>query len=193
MLDVATTRAWVGVTPAALSGAPHGVSEAWALWLTLAAYIYFAGVSIALTIIDVRSHRLPNAVVLPSYLVAAVLLTAAAALTGAWGDLLRAGVCMVLMFGFYLLLHRIRSGGMGGGDVKLAGVIGIYLGWIGWGAVIVGVFAAFLAGGIFGILLVTLRRARRDTPIPFGPWMLLGAWIGVLGGELLARWYLGGS
>ena len=78
---------------------------------------------------------------------------------------------------------------MGGGDVKLAGVVGLYLGWIGWGTLAVGAFAAFLLGGLFGIVL--LIAAGRRTAIPFGPWMIAGAWLGILTGEAVGSWYLG--
>ena len=90
---------------------------------------------------------------------------------------------MAALYAFYFVLRLVRPGGMGGGDVKLAGVIGIYLGWLGWGALAVGAFAAFLFGGVFGIALMLVRRAGRKTAIPFGPWMILGAWTGVFAGE----------
>jgi leader peptidase (prepilin peptidase)/N-methyltransferase len=80
---------------------------------------------------------------------------------------------------------------MGLGDVKLAGVLGIALGWVGWGAVVVGGFAAFLLGGVFGIALMVTRRAGRRTGIPFGPWMILGAGVGAVVGEPLWSAYLG--
>ena len=98
---------------------------------------------------------------------------------------------MAALYVFYFLLRVIRPGGMGGGDVKLAGVIGLALGWLGWAPLIVGAFAAFVLGGVYGILLILLRRAGRRSAIPFGPWMILGAWTGVFAGESLARWYVG--
>lgn len=165
-------------------------ADAWALALVLAAFLYFAAISIVLTLIDLDIRRLPNSIVLPSYVVAGALLTAAALLSGDWVALLRAVIGMAAMYGFYLLLRLARPGGMGGGDVKLAGVIGLYLGWLGWGALAVGAFAAFLYGGVFGIVLMLLRRAGRKTAIPFGPWMILGAWTGVFTGEAVGRWYV---
>jgi leader peptidase (prepilin peptidase)/N-methyltransferase len=162
----------------------------WALGLVIVAYLYFAAISIVLTLIDLDTHRLPNSIVLPGYLVSGILFTVAAWLTGEWGLLLGAGVGMVVLYLFYFLLRAARPGGMGGGDVKLAGVIGIYLGWLGWGALAVGAFAAFLYGGVFGIALLLLRRAGRKTAIPFGPWMILGAWTGVFAGEAVGKWYV---
>lgn len=164
--------------------------DVWAAVLVIVAFLYFAAISIVLTLIDLDTHRLPNSIVLPSYLVAGILFTIAAALTGDWGSLLRAAIGMAVLYAIYAVLRLARPGGMGGGDVKLAGVLGIYLGWIGWGALAVGAFAAFLYGGVFGIALLLLRRAGRKTAIPFGPWMILGAWTGVFAGEAVGRWYV---
>ena len=173
--------AWDGIVYAA---------DVWAAALVIVAFLYFAAISIVLTLIDLDTHRLPNSIVLPSYLVAGILFTISAWLTNEWELLLRAAIGMVVLYAFYALLRFARPGGMGGGDVKLAGVIGIYLGWLGWGALAVGAFAAFLYGGAFGIALLLLRRAGRKTAIPFGPWMILGAWTGVFAGEAVGRWYV---
>jgi leader peptidase (prepilin peptidase)/N-methyltransferase len=165
-------------------------ADLWALGLVLLAFLYFAAISIVLTLIDLDTHRLPNAIVLPSYLVGGILLTLASLLSGDWGALLRAAIGMVALFAFYFILRLVRPGGMGGGDVKLAGIVGMYLGYIGWGALAVGAFAAFLLGGLYGIALLILRRAGAKSRIPFGPWMLLGAWVGIFAGESVGRWYV---
>ena len=95
------------------------------------------------------------------------------------------------LFAFYLILALVKPGGMGFGDVKLAAVLGLYLGFLGWGNLLVGAFAAFLFGGVFGLLLMLAHRAGRKTAIPFGPWMIAGAWVGVFAGEFLANAYFG--
>lgn len=182
-----TVVAWFFLT--AFGGEPWGRSP-WALGLVVIAYLYFAAVSIVLTLIDLDTHRLPNAIVLPSYLVADALLTLAAWLSGDWPSLLRAAIGMAVLYAFYFLLRLVRPGGMGGGDVKLAGVIGLYLAWLGWGALAVGAFFAFVYGGVFGIALLIARRAGRRTAIPFGPWMILGAWTGIFAGESIGRAYI---
>lgn len=165
--------------------------QAWSLALLVVAFLYLAAVSIVLTLIDLDTRRLPNTIVLPSYIVALVLLGFVSALEGDWVPAMRAVIGMAALYAFYAILRVIRPGGMGGGDVKLAGVLGIYLGWCGWGALAVGSFAAFVLGGLFGIALIALRRAARKTAIPFGPWMIAGAWMGILAGDAIANWYVG--
>jgi leader peptidase (prepilin peptidase)/N-methyltransferase len=157
----------------------------------IVAYLYFAAISIALTMIDLDTHRLPNAIVLPSYVVIAVLFAVACIEGAEWEALLRAAIGAAALYAFYFILRVIRPGGMGGGDVKLAGVVGAMLAWLGWGSLIVGAFAAFLLGGIFGVALLLARRAGRKSAIPFGPWMLAGAWVGIFGGQEIAAWYIG--
>jgi leader peptidase (prepilin peptidase)/N-methyltransferase len=79
---------------------------------------------------------------------------------------------------------------MGFGDVKLSGVLGLYTGWLGWGAWAVGLFLGFFLGGLFGIALLVAKKGGRKTAVPFGPFMLLGALAAVLVGPELAQGYL---
>ena len=198
LVELATGIAFVGVVwalldafrLASLAQRPEPLAT-WALVAVGAAYLYFASISIVLTLIDLDTHRLPNAIVLPSYLVVGALFTLACILGADWASLLRAAIGGAILYAFYFVLRLIRPAGMGGGDVKLAGVVGMCLAWLGWGPLIVGAFAAFLLGGVFGLALLLTRRAGRRTAIPFGPWMLAGAWVGILAGDTIARWYLG--
>jgi leader peptidase (prepilin peptidase)/N-methyltransferase len=159
--------------------------------IVLVAFLYFAAIGIALVMIDLDTHRLPNAIVYPSYIVAAVLLLAASVVGGFWDAALRALIGGVALFVIYYLIAFIYPGGMGFGDVKLAGVIGIYLGFNGWATLIVGAFGAFLLGGVFSIGLLISRRATRKSGIPFGPWMIAGAFMGIFFGTVIWDWYLG--
>jgi leader peptidase (prepilin peptidase)/N-methyltransferase len=156
----------------------------------LVAYLYLASISIALCLIDIDVHRLPNTIVFPSYVVLVVLIGAASLVDGDYWSLARAAIGGVGLFAFYFILAVAYPGGMGFGDVKLSGVLGFALAWLGFGTLAVGAFAAFLIGGVFGVLLLLVRRAGRKTRIPFGPWMLGGAWIGIFAGEAIAQWYL---
>lgn len=161
-------------------------------WL-LPAMLYLVAVSIALALIDLDVHRLPDAIVLPSYGVALLLLTLAAWNPGGpanWHALLRVVVGGALFFAVYFLIVLVYPAGMGFGDVKLAGVLGMYLGWFGWGALAFGWFAAFLLGGAFAIGLLLARRVTRKSGVPFGPWMIAGAFVGVVAGAPILRWYL---
>jgi len=157
--------------------------------LALVAFLVFAGVSVALAAIDLDTSTLPNRIVLPALVTGIVLLATSTALIGDWGQLARAGIGMGGLFVVYYLL-AVLSGGMGFGDVKLAAVVGLHLAWLGWPQLAVGALAAFVLGGIFGMVLIALRRAGRRSAIPFGPWILAGAWVGVFAGAPLGAWYL---
>jgi leader peptidase (prepilin peptidase)/N-methyltransferase len=156
----------------------------------LPAYLYLGAIGVALAMIDIDVKRLPNAIVLPSYVVGAVLLGTSSLLVGDYGALLRAGIGLAAMGAAYLALAVLWKGSMGLGDVKLAGVLGLYLGYTGWSALAVGSISAFFLGGIFGLALILLRKTTRKSGIPFGPWMVLGAWVGILFGNLIWNGYL---
>ena len=159
--------------------------------LLLVAFLYLAAVSVTLAMIDLDTHRLPNAIVLPGYIVGLVTLGAAALLTEDGDAAVRAIIGGAALFAVYFLMTVVYPGGMGFGDVKLAGVLGLFLGFLGWGELAVGAFAAFALGGLFGVILLVARRAGGKTRIPFGPWMLLGAWVGIFFGDSLWTAYLG--
>ena len=113
----------------------------------LPAFLYLAAISVALALIDLDVKRLPDPIVLSAYPVGLVLLGIATAVFGDWSAMLRAVVGAVALFAFYFVLMIVREGGMGFGDVKLAGVLGLYLAWVGWSALVVGGLSAFLIGG----------------------------------------------
>jgi len=188
VVELATGAAFAAVTWLVLSATMLPPA---ATVVVLVAFLYLASISIALTLIDVDTRRLPNAIVLPAYVVLLALFAVACVVGAPWAALLRAVIGGAALFAFYALLRAVRRGGMGGGDVKLAGVMGLALGWTGWGALAVGAFAAFVLGGLFGLALILVRRAGRKTAIPFGPWLLAGGWVGIIVGEPISRWYIG--
>lgn len=155
---------------------------------TLPAFLYLGAISVALAMIDIDVKRLPDAIVKPSYLVGAALLAAAAVLAGSPEVLLRAAIGGLVMFALYFAIVFAYPKGMGWGDVKLAGLLGMFLGFLGWKELATGAFLAFLVGGVVGIAL--MAAGKRKVKIPFGPYMLAGAWLGILVGPIIADWYL---
>ncbi|MGO4534648.1 prepilin peptidase [Leifsonia sp. 2MCAF36] len=158
--------------------------------LELAAYLFLAAVSIALALIDLDTHRLPDRIVLPAYVVGGGLLTVVAVLNADGWGLLRALIGAAAAFLFYLVLGLVKPGAMGFGDVKLAGLLGLYLGWVGWSALVIGIFGGFIVGGILALVLLAARRVSVGGGIPFGPSMLAGAWIGLVAGPAIWNGYL---
>jgi leader peptidase (prepilin peptidase)/N-methyltransferase len=156
----------------------------------LPAYLYLAAISVALALIDLDVRRLPNSLTLPSYLVGGVLLAVAALVGHDAGPLLRAFGGMAVLYIAFFLLAFAYPGGMGFGDVKLAGVLGLYLGWLGWGSVVVGAFAGFVLGGLVGVGLILFGGAGRKSKVPFGPFMVTGALMAVFIGQTVASGYL---
>lgn len=153
-----------------------------AQWSLLPAYLYLGAIGAALTLIDLDVHRLPDLIVLPSYPIAFVLLLVPTVVTGAWDALLRGVLAGLALFVGYLVLALVSpgGGGLGLGDVKLAGVLGLLLGWVGWSPAIVSVLAAFVIGGLIAVILLLLGRAKRSSHVAFGPSMILGAWVAVM-------------
>jgi leader peptidase (prepilin peptidase)/N-methyltransferase len=154
--------------------------------MMLSAYLVFAAIAVALALIDLDVHRLPNVVVLPAYPVLGVLLAVG---VGGHG-LLRAAAGALLLFGFFFVVAVAAPGGIGFGDVKLAGVVGGMTAAISWGAFLTSAFGGFLLGALAGVLLILGRRAHRKTAVPFGPFMLIAAWASILGASGLGQLYL---
>ena len=161
-----------------------GLGWTWAL-LT---WVYLAPVGVALALIDWRTRLLPTKVIAPSYGVVVVLTLVAAALSGDWDSALRALWGWLVAGGTFFVLWFVYPRGMGYGDVRLSGVLGIALGYLGWAELLTGVYAGFLLGGVGGLLLSALRVVDRKA-YPFGPFMLVGAVVGVLLGPGVAAWY----
>lgn len=175
-----------GVVACAVTGGVVGAAVGWEPALLVAAYLVPVGV--ALSIVDWRTRLLPTWVIAPSYGVVIALAVVAAWIGGDWDDLLRAGLGWLVAGGLFFLMWVIYPAGMGYGDVRLSGLLGIALGFLGWGELMVGLFASFLLGGVGGGLLSVLRIVDRKS-YPFGPFMLLGAVVGVLLGPAAAALY----
>ena len=166
-------RSGLHVVLAAAGGAGAAVlATDWAELLTFAALAVACGL---LTAIDLAVFRLPDAIVLPLYPVVLAGLAAAAALSGDWGALGRAVAAGAALLAFYFVLALINPSGLGLGDVKLSGVLGMFLGWLGWPAVMAGTLAAFAINAAVALVLLAARRVGAKSGIAFGPAMVLGA------------------
>lgn len=143
-------------------------------------HLALLGIGGWLLVVDARTHRLPDRIVLPTLAGLLVLALVDALATGDRGPSIRALLGMIVLGGFYALLRLLSRSGMGGGDVKLAAVIGLVLAWHGWTALAVGAASAFVLGALYALGLMAFRRADRTTRIAFGPWMIVGAVLGII-------------
>ncbi|WP_127792186.1 A24 family peptidase [Agromyces sp. LHK192] len=141
----------------------------------LPALLAFTAAGVVLAIVDLAEQRLPNRVVAAAGVGTGLLLVVAAAFSGEWMSFLSAVLGGAAMFAAYLLLALIAPSAMGMGDVKLAGVIGMLLGWFGITAWVVGLIGAFAIGGVVAVVALATRRVGLRGSIPFGPSMLAGA------------------
>lgn len=152
--------------------------------LVLAAACWLAVCAVPLGFIDAAVKRLPDPLTAAAFAGTALLLLAAAAAGGHWHELVVAILGGVALAGFYLLLVLINPAGMGMGDVKAAASAGTLLGWSGWSFLIVGGFAGFALASVCGIALLATGRVTRKQHIPFGPFLLAGAFAVVLASHL---------
>jgi leader peptidase (prepilin peptidase) / N-methyltransferase len=157
----------------------------------LPGYLLFFAVLVAVSVIDLEHFLVPNRIVYPT-VVASVPLLAVAALLGDDGDrFVRALLGALVAAGGLLVIHLISPRGMGMGDVKLAVLLGLYLGWLSLGHVLLGLLLGFVLGSVVGLaLLATGLRGRKDH-VPFAPFLAAGAVVAVLAGRPLLDWYLG--
>ncbi|MEU6879736.1 A24 family peptidase [Streptomyces sp. NPDC046712] len=152
----------------------------------LAVWLLYAPFAVLLATVDIRVHRLPDQLTLPLAAITPLLLLGAELLPYDAGSWLHALLGGLVLGGGYFVLFLIHPNGMGFGDVKLAVSLGAVLGWYGWGVLFAGTFAGFLLGSLYGLGLVVARRGNRKSAIPFGPFMIGGALLGLLLGALSA-------
>jgi len=141
----------------------------------LGPYLCFGAAGTVVSATDLAVRRVPNRVVFPSLAAGGALLALASGLDGAWWPLARAGIAGMVLAGFYLALGLAFPSGMGMGDVKWAGVIGLFLGWFGWPAVVTGTLLAFVAAALAIMVLRIAGRAPRGLSLPMAPFMTVGA------------------
>ncbi len=141
----------------------------------LAALVWTAGAAVVLAQVDLAVHRLPDRVVFPSVAVVAAAWLADALVLGTWDSLLRAVLAGLAAFVAAVAAALISPGGMGFGDVKLLGLLGLLLGWFGWSVVALGVVLGFVVGALGTVVLLALRRAGWRSEVALGPSLLVGA------------------
>ncbi len=146
----------------------------------LPAFLYLGGAGMTLISINVRTGRLPDAIVLPSYFVALALLTAGAIAGGDPKLVIRACLGGLALGGAYFLLALVYPKGMGFGAVKFSVLLGLYLGYVGWLNVLIGGFLAFALGGLLGVVMLRGGHAKRNTVVQFGPMMFFGALVAIV-------------
>ena len=147
--------------------------------LTVLAYGVLVGAGMWLSLIDIDTHLLPRRIVYRTIAVAMPLLVLSAFFdnTGSIAGMFIGGLAMWCML---RVLEVLSRGDLGGGDVGLGGLLGLYLGWLSYEAVLVGLLASFLVGGFFAVALLVIRKANRHTHFAFGPFLTVGTLIAVL-------------
>jgi|SRR5215469_3259609 len=141
---------------------------------------FLGALGVSLAAIDISVQRLPDALTLPAYPVLVILLTVAALIEHHAGALVRALAGSLVLASVYLVLAVLRPGQLGGGDIKLAGLAGLALGWLGWPAVVTGAALGFLLSAVVSLGLLAARRITLRSQICFGPFLLAGALIAAL-------------
>lgn len=179
IIEAVTATAWIAL----------GLWAGWTPILPL--LLILATVSIALFVIDLDTMTLPNRLTYPTFWFTGIYLTVLAATTNSWPSLASAGLGALIYGGFFFALYVLTRGrGLGFGDVKLAPTLGAIIAWYSLPATIVGLFAAFVVGGLPIGVAMALGKIRKGIAIPFGPMLIGGAWIAVLFGDLLLTGYL---
>jgi leader peptidase (prepilin peptidase) / N-methyltransferase len=161
------------------------------LTVTAAVYAGFFWALVVLTVIDLEHKLLPNRIVYPLFVAGWAGIVTAALVDGDTARLRSAALGAVLFGGFFFVVAFIYPAGMGGGDVKLAFVLGTFVGYAGGvGAVLAGMFLSFLLGGVIGIIAMRVSGKGRKTQIPFGPFLAVGSVLAVFLGERIADGYV---
>ncbi len=181
-------RAWIGLEPIVLELANAMLYVLMAIHFddtraAIPAYCILMSVLLAQTWIDLRTQRLPREITYTGIVLGGIALGAAAIVIDEperiWMMALGAAIALVAMW----LIYTLSKGGMGDGDVRLAPLLGMYLGWLNPGIVLPGLFFGFLAGAVVGVAMMMVDRAGRRTAVPFGPFLALGTIVAIFVGQ----------
>jgi leader peptidase (prepilin peptidase)/N-methyltransferase len=171
----APSAARTGIMTGLLAGLLAGAVELAGVRPATLALAWAAGAAVVLGAVDLAAHRLPDRVTFPAYVVCSGALLADAAALGSWTALARAFLAAAAAFAVSAGAAAISPEGLGYGDVKLLGLLGLVLGWVGWGVLLAGVFLGLATGALVSLVLLAMRRAGWRTALPFGPPLLVGA------------------
>ncbi len=156
---------------------------------SLPAELIFVAGLIALAAVDLERYLLPRAILYPTLVLVATALFLTAAITGQWRRLGIAAICSVGAFAVFFLINFIRPTWLGFGDVRLAALLGMALGWMGPWYLFIGFLAANLLGAVVGIALIAANKARRTTPLPYGVFLAAGSLFALWFGASIISWY----
>ncbi|HYA44511.1 MAG TPA: prepilin peptidase [Acidimicrobiales bacterium] len=159
-------------------------------WTAGAEAVLAAGL-VALGFIDLDHMLLPRKVVYTTLALVGALLLAGAAASGDWHRLLIAAACGAVAWTLFFAINYVSPRALGFGDVRLALLIGLGLGWVGWAYAFLGFVVAAVLGSVVGVSLMAAGRASRRTPVPFGTFLAAGAMLSALAGSPVVNWYLG--
>ncbi len=149
---------------------------------SLPAFLVFLAALLALSCIDLELLVLPKKIIYPSLVLVALLLTLASGATHDWNRLGVGAICAVAWFVFFFAMNFASPRLLGFGDVRLALLLGLALGWLGWRYVVLGFFAANVIGLVIGLVLIATRLMKRDQPIPYGIFLAAGAALAIYAG-----------
>lgn len=181
-------RAWIGWEPVVVEVVTAAVFVALAIrfddeWWALAAHLVLGATLVAQSAIDLQTKRLPREITYTSIVLGAPLLVVASLVADEPERIGIAAFGAVIATAIMGAIHVASRGGMGDGDVRLAPLLGMYLGWQNPGIVPLGLFVGFIAGAIVGVLVIALGRGGRRTAVPFGPFMAFGTFVAVFAGQ----------
>ena len=157
----------------------------------LPAFLVLAAFLVALSGIDLDTFLLPKRLVWPALGAGIVLLGVAAAVDGDVRGAREAALGAAAAFAVLFVIHFVSPKGMGFGDVRLASVLGLHLGWIELPMVPLGLFLSFLLAAVVGVALIVARKKGRKDKVPFGPFLAAGTMLAILVGGPILNLYLG--
>ncbi|HSJ70982.1 MAG TPA: A24 family peptidase [Acidimicrobiia bacterium] len=176
----------LGSTIVLLAFLPGAVPSLW----VLPAYAAFVVGSILLTVTDLDTRLIPNRILVRYGGVGAILLAIGGLFAMDLGALLDAVVGAAAYFGVMFGLALLARGALGYGDVKLAALIGLFVGYLGWRHVVTAAISAFVVAGLVALVLLATRLAGRKDAIAFGPFMVAGGFIALYLGDAVIAWYV---